>query len=50
MQPHMLEGLQLHFVRTADQALDIALGKVPVVKKVLPGGPREERPTIGPIH
>jgi ATP-dependent Lon protease len=50
MQPHMLEGLQLHFVRTADQALDIALGKVPVVKKVLPGGPREDRPTIGPIH
>ncbi len=51
MQPHMLEGLQLHFVRTADQALDIALGKVQVVKKVLPGGgPREERPTIGPIH
>jgi ATP-dependent Lon protease len=25
LQPHMLEGIQLHFVRTVDQALDLAL-------------------------
>src|SRR5271169_3387426 len=27
LQPEMLEGIQLHFVRTVEQALDIALGK-----------------------
>ena len=52
LPPHILEGIQLHFVRTADQALDIALGKFD--KKhvgTVPGGPRgEEQPTIPPVH
>jgi ATP-dependent Lon protease len=53
LQPHMLEGLKLHFVRTADQALEIALGKLdPATRPVPEGGGRrgEERPPIAPIH
>lgn len=49
---HMLEGIQLHFVRTAEQALEIALGKLE--KKALgtvPGGPRGEgQPLARPVH
>ena len=30
LQPHMIEGLTLHFVRSVDQALEIALGKMEV--------------------
>jgi len=29
LQPHMLEGIEVHYARTADQALDIALEKTP---------------------
>jgi ATP-dependent Lon protease len=53
LQPHMLEGLEIHFVRTADQALDIALGtQVELPVRPLPGGGRRsvERPTVPPIH
>jgi ATP-dependent Lon protease len=51
LQPHMLEGLQLHFVRTADQALEIALGKIDVpVRPAAPGRHGEQRPPITPIH
>ena len=49
---HMLEGIQLHFVRTAEQALEIALGKFekqPV--GTVPGGPRGEGQTPArPVH
>jgi ATP-dependent Lon protease len=49
LQPHMLEGLQLHFVRTADQALDIALSKVGAPPRtVSPKRLEEDRPSPGP--
>jgi ATP-dependent Lon protease len=53
LQPHMLEGLKLHFVRTADQALEIALGKLEPTARPVPGGGGrrgEERPPVAPIH
>ncbi len=52
LRPHMLEGLTLHFVRTVDQALDIALGKIeaPAVRPVPGGGRGEQRPPIAPVH
>ncbi|MFY9528985.1 MAG: endopeptidase La [Candidatus Acidiferrales bacterium] len=53
LQPHMLEGLQIHYVRTADQVLDIALGaQIELPVRPLPGGGRRsvERPTVPPIH
>ncbi len=51
LQPHMLEDLQLHFVRTADQALEIALGKIDLpVRPVAPGSRGEQLPPITPIH
>jgi ATP-dependent Lon protease len=39
LQPHMIEGLKLHFVRTVDQALEIALGPFEETQKK----PRAER-------
>jgi ATP-dependent Lon protease len=51
LPPHMLEGLQIHFVRTADQALEIALGKFEKPVRPASGGrPSEERPSAIPIH
>ena len=52
LQPEMLEGIQIHFVRTAEQALDIALGKFEKpVRPVKAGVPDEEHPPIaGPLH
>jgi ATP-dependent Lon protease len=50
LQPHMLEGLQIHFVRTADQALEIALGKIKPAVRPVPGGPGGERPGASPVH
>jgi len=51
LQPHMLEGIQLHFVRTVEQALDIALGKFEKPVRPVTGGPRgEDRPIAGPVH
>jgi ATP-dependent Lon protease len=48
----MLEGMKIHFVRTAEQALEIALGKFEKTVRQVPGGPRgEDRPpVVGPIH
>jgi len=54
LQPHMLEGMQIHYVRTVDQALDIALSK-PAPKtttglkkgQIPPVGPA---PTAPPVH
>jgi ATP-dependent Lon protease len=47
----MLGGMQIHFVRTAEEALEIALGKFekplhPVTRE----HDREQRPVIGPVH
>ena len=51
LQPHMLDGMQIHFVRTAEQALEIALGKFEKPIRPVSGGPRgESRPIVGPVH
>ena len=48
---HMLEGVQIHYVRTAEQALEIALGKFEKPVRPVHGGHQgEERPLAGPIH
>jgi ATP-dependent Lon protease len=48
---HMLEGMQVHFVRTAEQALEIALGKFEKpVRPITTGRPGENRPITGPVH
>ena len=51
LTPEMLEGLQIHFVRNAEQALDIALGKFEKkpVRPASGGGRHEDRPVI-PVH
>ncbi|HKS83119.1 MAG TPA: endopeptidase La [Candidatus Acidoferrales bacterium] len=52
LQPHMLDGIQIHFVRTAEEALEIALGKFEK-QSVRPasGGPLgPDRPVTGPVH
>ncbi len=54
LQPHMLEGMQIHYVRTVDQALDIALSKPAAVAAGLAGGQlppgSDQRPRCPPIH
>jgi ATP-dependent Lon protease len=51
LPPQILEGVQIHFVRTAEQALEIALGKFEKPARPVTGGPRrEERPLAGPVH
>ena len=51
LQPEMLEGIQIHFVRTVEQALEIALGKFDKPVRPVTGGPRgEDRPVVGPVH
>ena len=54
LQPHMLEGIEIHYVRTVDQALDFALA--PAEASVVPVAPRP-RPAEGsapiaarPVH
>ena len=52
LQPHMLDGIQIHFVRTAEEALEIALGKFEK-QSVRPasGGPLgPDRPVTSPVH
>src|SRR5271167_1495227 len=48
----MLDGMKVHFVRTAEQALEIALGKFEKKVRPVTGGPvGEDRPPLaGPIH
>jgi ATP-dependent Lon protease len=51
LQPHLLEGLQIHFARTADQVLEIAFGRLGAPVRPLPGGSLvEERPNALPVH
>ncbi|HXY79346.1 MAG TPA: S16 family serine protease, partial [Candidatus Bathyarchaeia archaeon] len=53
LQPEMLEGIQIHFVRRVEEALEIALGKFETpVRQPVAGGPRstERRPAAGPVH
>jgi ATP-dependent Lon protease len=48
---HMLEGVEIHFVRTAEQALEIALGKFEKPARGVTGGPHGvEQPMAGPVH
>jgi ATP-dependent Lon protease len=49
--PHMLEDIQIHFVHTAEQALEIALGKFEKPIHPIAGGHRgEDRPVAGALH
>jgi ATP-dependent Lon protease len=50
LQPEMLEGVQIHFVRTAEEALDIALGKFDKPVRPITGGFPKDRPAAGPVH
>ena len=51
LQPEMLEGIQIHFVRRVEEALEIALGKFEKPVRPVTRGPRgEERPAVGPVH
>jgi ATP-dependent Lon protease len=51
LPPEMLEGVKVHFVRTAEQALEIALGKFDKPVRPTTAGPLgEERPIAGPVH
>src|ERR1700747_3221536 len=42
LQPHMLDGMEIHFVRTAEQALEIALGKFERPVRPVSSGPLGE--------
>ena len=50
LQPEMLEGVQIHFVRTAEEALDIALGKFEKPVRPASGGFPKDQPAAGPVH
>src|ERR1700739_889268 len=50
LQPEMLEGVQIHFVRTAEEALDIALGKFDKPVRPASGGFPKDQPAAGPVH
>ncbi|HXX43990.1 MAG TPA: endopeptidase La [Candidatus Acidoferrales bacterium] len=51
LQPEMLEGIQIHFVRRVEEALEIALGKFEKAVRPVTSGPRgEERPAARPVH
>ena len=50
LQPEMLEGIQVHFVHTAEEAIEIALGKFEKpVRPAKPEPPANERPPA-PLH
>src|ERR1700674_4919695 len=48
----MLDGMKVHFVRTAEQALEIALGKFEKAVRPVTGGPlgADRPPLAGPVH
>jgi ATP-dependent Lon protease len=48
----LLDGVQIHFVRTAEEALEIALGKFDMPVRPAKRGPSggEDRPIAGPVH
>ncbi len=51
LPPEMLEGVKVHFVRSAEQALEIALGKFEKPVRPISGAPRGEgQPLAGPVH
>src|SRR5271170_6650898 len=52
LKPEMLEGMQIHFAHTAEEALEIALGRFDKQVRPVPGGPvgQERPPAPGPVH
>ncbi|MFZ0910882.1 MAG: endopeptidase La [Candidatus Acidiferrales bacterium] len=52
LTPEMLEGLKIHFVRTVEQAIEIAIGKIEKPVRPISGGGRrgEVRPAVPPVH
>jgi len=53
LPPEMLEGIQIHFVRHVEEALEIALGKFDKPVRPAPSGPLgAPRPEVGsgPVH
>src|ERR1700726_610343 len=52
LQPEMLEGVQIHYVRNVGEALDIALGKFEKPVRPITGGHQGgDRPSLpGPVH
>jgi ATP-dependent Lon protease len=51
LQTEMLEGIQIHYVRTVEQALEIALGNFEKPARRVTGGSHgEDRPIAGPLH
>jgi ATP-dependent Lon protease len=48
LKPEMLDGMEVHFVRTVDQALEIALGKFDQPVRPVPSGPVGQRPPAPP--
>jgi ATP-dependent Lon protease len=49
LQPEMLEGLELHYVRTLDQAIELAIGKFePTVRQPAPPSPPPAIPATRP--
>jgi ATP-dependent Lon protease len=51
LQPEMLEGIKIHFVRRVEEALDIALGKYEKPVRPTTAGPLgAQHPTVGPVH
>jgi ATP-dependent Lon protease len=51
LPPEMLGDVKVHFVRSAEQALEIALGKFEKPVRPISGAPQgEDRPLAGPVH
>jgi ATP-dependent Lon protease len=53
LQPHMLEGITIHYIRTVDQALDLALEKQPVATPISAKKAAVDRPaptSVPPLH
>jgi ATP-dependent Lon protease len=55
LKPEMVEGMQFHFVRNVEQALEVALGPFEQPVRPTPSGPiggqeRSELPAPGPLH
>jgi ATP-dependent Lon protease len=55
LQPHMIEGMTIHYVRSLDEVLETALGKFePEAKPVKKGREAQEAPvapsSFGPVH
>jgi len=50
LKPEMLEGVQVHFVRTVEEVLEIALGKFEKPVRGVKEPVSEDRPIAGPLH